>query len=859
MKNKLILWILLVLVVCLCSALKISAQSDYKLAEQDSLALVAFYWATDGPNWISNQDSFGFDKLTSEWQLKYDGKFNKWFDGPAKDWFGVRVEKRPVENSSDSTYRVTWLWPVIGRRTDGQNNLKGYVPREIGLLSKMEQFRVNGNDGFSWELVPDEIFLPSLQHFDVESCWFGGGIPDALRNCEGIRKLNTRYNNFDYMPNLDFLSEDAVRNLDGTQWLYNARLSFAILEKIVDFFYTISPNPKEFGLEMRDMFDVGDEMEIVAPLGSSIEMICNDAGEKEDFITYQWFKDGLSKFGKTKKNYTISSVKESDYGEYKTRILNEYVKAYDQNGNYGEVLTKPIHLVPAPVPPVIERGVVSNNGQIIELYFSKPMVKSENEYSLLSVTADGAAIDIVEAEVMGRLGKIIRIHLAEAVQEEQAVSLSYTGEEIKDHNEGILEAIQMISLENRTRPAPSIIDAQTTLDGSGILINFDQYISAESLNDAEFLVQGDFPYEVASLTLAPGVVDANVSKVVIATLNEPIVDTLEIITVQYASGTLHGLYGGTVLKTDQLSVLNQVSVDKYDVTIQFEDGTGELSNLFVQGSWKVSASPMFDDGTHGDATANDHVWTYTTPLVDDAYGWDILMRTESSGFDTTFTTDPATGVTTITLTPITIDVDTILSENILLNFAVLEKQISGDTIFGIQNLDVIFNLSADPGAENIYLMGIEGDWLDGYQMNPKSGNVYADTIRRRTAGDIIEYNYRIGDDWENLSPEPRRYVVKNGVNIINDDFGIFTGVDEFSISPIFIYPNPSHEGFLHIEGVKDIPSISLYSINGRIIRHIRRNNKNMVLLDISEQPRGLYILRGISTRGANYSHKIILH
>ena len=56
----------------------LNAQSDYKLAEQDSLALVAFYWATDGPNWKSNQDGFGFNDLTSEWQGVYDGGFSKW-------------------------------------------------------------------------------------------------------------------------------------------------------------------------------------------------------------------------------------------------------------------------------------------------------------------------------------------------------------------------------------------------------------------------------------------------------------------------------------------------------------------------------------------------------------------------------------------------------------------------------------------------------------------------------------------------------------------------------------------------------------------------------------------------------------
>ena len=207
------------------------AQQSYPLAEQDSLALVAFYWATDGPNWVSNQEGFGFDDLTSEWQDKYVGKFNNWFDGPVKDWFGVKVEKRALPNSKDSIDRVTWIWPVIGRRTDGQNKLKGYVPREVGLLTALEQFRVNGNDGFTWELLPDEIYQPTLQHLDVEAAWFGGGLSDALRNCLGIRKLNTRYNNFDHMPNLDFLDEDALRNLDGTQWFYNSRISYFLSRK----------------------------------------------------------------------------------------------------------------------------------------------------------------------------------------------------------------------------------------------------------------------------------------------------------------------------------------------------------------------------------------------------------------------------------------------------------------------------------------------------------------------------------------------------------------------------------------------------------------------------------------------------
>ncbi|MEM6376810.1 MAG: hypothetical protein AAF705_01280, partial [Bacteroidota bacterium] len=184
-------------------------QADYKLAEQDSLALVAFYWATDGPNWTSNQPGFGFDDLTSEWQDRYNGGFNNWFDGPAKDWFGVTIKKRAIPNSTDSIYRVTELWPVLGRRTDGQNQLKGYIPREVGFLTALERFRIQGNDGFRDELMPDEIYHSTLMEIDPEACWFDGDVSEALRNCTNMRKMNLRYNNFDYIPNFDFLDEAA--------------------------------------------------------------------------------------------------------------------------------------------------------------------------------------------------------------------------------------------------------------------------------------------------------------------------------------------------------------------------------------------------------------------------------------------------------------------------------------------------------------------------------------------------------------------------------------------------------------------------------------------------------------------------
>ncbi|WP_235296269.1 T9SS type A sorting domain-containing protein [Portibacter marinus] len=817
-----------------------SIHSQFKVAEQDSLALVAFYWATDGPNWISNQEGFNRENLSTEWQDFYDGGFNKWFDGPISEWFGVRVEERALPNSTETIGRVTWLWPVIGRRTDGQNNLSGYVPHDVGLLTALQQFRVNGNDGFRDEIIPDELYLKSLQHFDTEAAWFGKGISDAFRNCTDIRKINVRYNNYDYVPNLDFLGAEGARNLQGTQWFYNSRFSYFLMERIVEFFYSVSPNPMEFGLEARDMFDVGDVQEIVAPLGSSVEMICTEAGTKEEFITYQWFKEGLSRFGRDDKTYSISSVKESDYGHYTTRITNDYVKSYDSNGNYGEVFTKGVFLVPEPVAPVIQKAVVHDSGQYIDLYFSKRMAGSEG-YEGLIVQADGQVHEVSGFEIRGRIDREVRIFLSEAIAEEERVILSYEGSVIADQNGGKLNALDEMEVENRAGQSPQLLSAVTTLDGSGIILNFDYFIDANSIQDASFVVQGNNTYEVINKTLLAGPLDNYISKSVLLTLNESLSDSTEILSVQYQEGSIHGLYSGTVIPGETIDVENVVTVDRSEVTLYFEDGSESFTDMVIEGSWRIVPIQLYDDGSNGDQVAGDHTWTVTTALADDEYDWDVFSRTTIAVTDTVYSTD-SLGNTVLTLMPREENMDSLITGNVFLSFRVADRQVTGDTLFGILNRDVTFNVQANTDGDNLYLMGIDNDWNDGYLMEKMGDQLYTFTLPKKTAGDVITYNYRKGEEFENQTPETRNYTVVNDENIINDVFGIFTHIEDLDAIDIKIYPNPSNGDLINIESEYTIDRIEIYNHLGQRVKSMNTNGEKQTTIQLSEWNSGIYHL-----------------
>lgn len=819
----------------------LSAQSDYKLAEQDSLALVAFYWATDGPDWKSNQDGFGFDDLSSEWQGIYDGGYNKWLEGPAKDWFGVRVEKMPIPNSTDSAYRVTWLWPVVGRRTDGQNFLEGYIPREVAFLTALKEFRVNGNNGFEWEEIPDDLYHKSLEWLDIESCYFGGGISDAFRNCTNIRKMNFRYNYIDYMPNLDFLDEEALYNLAGTQWFYSTRLSFAIIEEMVDYFYTISPNPKEFGIEARDLFDVGDEEEVIASLGSSVVLECDDAGDNKEFIAYQWYKNGLSMFGKTDRTLSISSVKESDYADYTVKITNDYVKEYDQNSNYGEVFTKPIHLVAEPVPPLVEWAKTSYNGKEITLRFSKPMLAAGFEG--FSINTDGTSLSATSSRTEGRLDENIVLTLSQPLDSEDIITLDYSGSQVTDKNGGILETFTDTIVQNFVREEPLVLDAITLADGSGIVVNFDKYIDPNTINSEDFTIIREGNPNISSATLLPGDIDAHISKSVLLSLEAPVTDSTEAISVKYTMGELAGFLSGTIQSFDEIEVTNEISLDLTEVKLLFEDGSGSIENVVIQPSWRPSAISMYDDGTNGDEVAGDNIWTAALSLADNSYSWNVFSRKTIMTYDTIRTVDPETGVITLTVTPTEENIDSLLSESVILEFLVENKDVSGSTSFGIMNIDVTFNLTLGHTSDDVFLMGIDEDWSLGIPMEATDeNNTYSVTLTGYSPGDIIHYNYRNGDSWENITAQPRSYTVTGESNIINDSFGVFsTSVFNNKKNSLSAYPNPVTTD-LFIEGLQRSSTIAVINSSGMIMDILEVRQESVLRLDVSNYNPGIYML-----------------
>jgi uncharacterized repeat protein (TIGR02059 family) len=832
--------------------------SDYtRCAEQDSLALVAFYNATGGPNWTSNSvanfsTAFLSDDVLTYYTTDYpNAGMGKWLEGPVKNWFGVLLAKRQIGNTTDSAWRVIHLQPILSRRSAGENNLVGYVPKEVGLLTALERFKINGNKGLKNTEVPDEIYHPTIEIFDFEGVFFSGILSSAIRKCTNLVYPNFRDNNFDSIPTFDFVTKPW--GYWGLFWIYRNRVSWATLEPTVAFFVE-----NGYTYEARDQNNVGRAKEIVVTPGSPFTLTCNEAGSQG---TCTWYKRGANTY-KTGTSITINSAAASDTGNYTVLIANDYIKLNDANQDYVNTFTKPIHVTFVASTPVKNLAYTSYDGNDVSIRFSKPMViPSSVQTSEFVVKKDGVSVPVTSITRTGRLNDILVLKLGQSLGKGNTITVSYTKGTIVDVNGGALNSFTDAAVTNYTRVTPNLVKAITRTDGAGIVLTFDQYIDPETFNPSDFIVSGTNTVAVSAISLMAGELDAQISKQIALVLENDLSDT-DSITISYTKGSMNALYGGALQSFNDFAVENIVVAVRYPVTLQVVDGTGTLNMIAVKGDMGSKAFALYDDGTNGDATAGDHIWTKNMQLTEGTYGWEVFNRTISITYDTVIVQISPDQVS-MTITKIENNNDSLISGETNLSFTLTKETTSGNTIYNYRTNSVLFILDmqgfiAENPVETIepYLMGIKNDWTSGIAMTKfdNSENYYTAKTSGYTIGEIINYNFRNGDTWENGISGYRSHTIV-GTDTIRTTFGYSGIMDVSKGNYCWVYPNPVGEGLnLNLPNGEILQKIRIINVYGQQI--VQSVNPTLPV-NVNSMESGFYILIASDKNGNTYKAQFI--
>jgi len=149
--------------------------------ERDSLALVALYNATGGPNW------------TNPWNL----------NAPITSWDGLEMSNEGcvTEIFLSENNLVGSLPPEIGNLLELRylnlrvNKLSGFIPPEIGNLSNLTYIQFYLND-FSGSLPREIGNLANLEFLNLYDNELSGPIPPTLGNLTKLHNLYLSYNFF---------------------------------------------------------------------------------------------------------------------------------------------------------------------------------------------------------------------------------------------------------------------------------------------------------------------------------------------------------------------------------------------------------------------------------------------------------------------------------------------------------------------------------------------------------------------------------------------------------------------------------------------------------------------------------------
>jgi Leucine-rich repeat (LRR) protein len=193
--KKISSYILLIVAICFLKPQFLRAQVNV----QDSLALVALYNSTDGPNWTHH---------------------DRWLKTPVSKWFGVRVSGERVYQIKLEDNNLTGTLPTeLGNLSAlthlylSNNLLSGGIPSSLGNITVLKILELS-NNMISGSIPVSFGNLNVLKHFLADHNQLTGNIPAELGNLSNLTALYLNNNQ------LSGSIPETLSNLPALYFLY---------------------------------------------------------------------------------------------------------------------------------------------------------------------------------------------------------------------------------------------------------------------------------------------------------------------------------------------------------------------------------------------------------------------------------------------------------------------------------------------------------------------------------------------------------------------------------------------------------------------------------------------------------------
>ena len=176
-------------------------------------SLIAFYRATDGDNWIRN-DNWDITRVPSEEEL------DRWVGVLLNEGFLVELVMRANNLSGTLPPELGNLRNLVALHLSENEGLTGQIPSELGALERLQVLSLSYNS-LSGSIPPELGSLGKLRGLDLSHNALSGAIPPELQNLEQLRGLDLSRNSLSgtIPPQLGNLEQ--LREL----WLHRNSLS----------------------------------------------------------------------------------------------------------------------------------------------------------------------------------------------------------------------------------------------------------------------------------------------------------------------------------------------------------------------------------------------------------------------------------------------------------------------------------------------------------------------------------------------------------------------------------------------------------------------------------------------------------